>query len=47
LLTKTEFIISSGILEIGISGVTFPVFGAIINYLVEEKAIIKIEKQAI
>jgi hypothetical protein len=47
LSTKTEFIISSGILGIRISGVTFPVFGAIINYPIEEKVIIKIEMRAI
>jgi len=42
LSTKTGFIIASGILGIGISGVTFPIFGAISRSVTPEKRSISI-----
>ena len=42
LSTKTGFIIASGILGIGISGVTFPVFGAISRSVAPEKRSVSI-----
>jgi MFS family permease len=42
LTTKTGFIIASGILGIGISGVTFPIFGAISRSVTPEKRSISI-----
>jgi len=42
LSTKTGFIIASGILGIGISGVTFPIFGAISRSVTPEKISISI-----
>ena len=42
LSTKTGFIIASGILGIGISGVTFPIFGAISRSVAPEKRSISI-----
>jgi MFS family permease len=42
LTTKTGFIIASGILGIGISGVTFPIFGAISRSVTSEKRSVSI-----
>jgi MFS family permease len=42
LTTKTGFIIASGILGIGISGVTFPIFGAISRSVTPEKRSVSI-----
>ena len=42
LSTKTGFIIASGILGIGISGVTFPIFGAISRSVTPEKRSVSI-----
>ncbi|NCU74436.1 MAG: MFS transporter, partial [Candidatus Fonsibacter lacus] len=42
LSTKTGFVIASGILGIGISGVTFPIFGAISRSVTPEKRSISI-----
>ena len=42
LTTKTGFVIASGILGIGISGVTFPIFGAISRSVTPEKRSISI-----
>ena len=42
LTTKTGFVIASGILGIGISGVTFPIFGAISRSVTPEKRSVSI-----
>ena len=42
LTTKTGFVIASGILGIGISGVTFPIFGAISRSVTAEKRSVSI-----
>ncbi len=42
LSTKTGFVIASGILGIGISGVTFPIFGAISRSVMPEKRSVSI-----